>query len=128
MIDDVLITRVFENILENGKLVNVDKNELVYRVGDFYATIQIFNETKHDEEVENIPLSVSKLTKWHPHIWEWSVHSAIKPGVLLVYQIHTSHNTYIIKPKLSKQEEYKEKIDKHLYDYELDYLTKLLSV
>lgn len=130
MIDDNLITRVFENIIENGKLVNVDKDkhELVYRVGEFYATIQIFNETKHDEEVKNIPLSVDKITKWHPCIWEWSVQSPIKPGVLLVYQIRTSYNSYIIKPKLSKQEEYKEQINKHLYEYELDYLTNLLSV
>ena len=52
----------------------------------------------------------------------------IKPGVLLVYKIHAAHNNYIVKPKLSKQEEYKEKINKHLYDYEIDYLAKLLNI
>jgi len=129
MIDDVLITRVFENIIDNGKLVNVtSKNELVFKVGKYHATIIILNETKGDEEITNTPLSVDKLTKWHPYPWAWSVHSAIKPGVLLVYQIRTAHNNYIVKPKLSKQEEYKEKIDKHLYDYESDYLAKLLSI
>ena len=48
------------------------------------------------------------------------------PGVLLTYHIHTSFNDYIVKPKLSKQEEYKEIIDKHLYEFELKYLQSLL--
>lgn len=129
MIDDVLITRVFENIIEKGKLVNVtSKNELVFKVGEFHATITISNETEGDEKITNTPLSVDKLIKWCHCPWEWSVHRAIKPGVLLIYQILTAHNNYIVKPKLSKQEEYKEKIDKHLYDYESDYLAKLLSI
>ena len=129
MIDDVLITRVFENIIENGKLVNVtSKNELVFKVGEFHATITISNETEGDEEIINTPLSVDKLIKWHFCPWEWSIHKAIKPGVLLVYQIRAAHNNYIVKPKLSKQEEYKEKINKHLYDYESDYLAKLLNI
>ena len=129
MIDDVLITRVFENIIENGKLVKVTSNsELVFKVCEFHATITISNETEGDEKITNTPLSVDKLIKWHFHPWEWSVHRAIKPGVLLVYQIRAAHNNYIVKPKLSKQEEYKEKIDKHLYDYETDYLAKLLSI
>ena len=127
MIDDALITRVFENIINNGELVNVtDKQYLVFRVGEHYAEILVLNETKHDDEVTNIPLSIDKLTKWRCCPWVWTVHSAIKPGVLLTYHIHTSFNDYIVKPKLSKQEEYKEIIDKHLYDFELKYLQSLL--
>ena len=127
MIDDALITRVFENIINNGELVNVtDKQYLVFKVGEHYAEILVLNETKHDDVVTNTPLSVDKLTKWHGHPWVWTVHSAIMPGVLLTYHIHTSFNDYIVKPKLSKQEEYKEIIDKHLYDFELKYLQSLL--
>ena len=127
MIDDALITRVFENIINNGELVNVtDKQYLVFRVGEHYAEILILNETKHDDVVTNVPLSVDKLTKWHGHSWIWTVHSAIMPGVLLTYHIHTSFNDYIVKPKLSKQEEYKEIINKHLYEFELKYLQSLL--
>lgn len=127
MIDDALITRVFENIIENGKLVKVTSNsELVFKVGEFHATIIISNETEGDEKITNTPLSVDKLTKWHPYPWAWSVHRAIKPGVLLVYQIRTDHNNYIVKPKLSKQEEYKEIINKHLHEFELNYLQSLL--
>ena len=125
MIDDALITRVFENIINNGELVNVtDKQYLVFRVGEHYAEILILNETKHDDVVTNVPLSVDKLTKWHGHPWIWTVHSAIMPGVLLTYHIHTSFNDYIVKP--SKQEEYKEIINKHLYEFELKYLQSLL--
>ena len=127
MIDDAIITRVFENIINNGELVNVtDKQYLVFRVGDYYAEILILNETTHDEEITNVPLSVEKLTKWHGYPWVWTVHGAIKPGVLLTYHIHTSFNDYIVKPTLSKQEEYKEIIDKHLYEFELKYLQSLL--
>ena len=127
MIDDAIITRVFENIINNGELVNVtDKQYLVFRVGDRYAEILILNETTHDEEITNVPLSVEKLTKWHGYPWIWTVHGAIKPGVLLTYHIHTSFNDYIVKPILSKQEEYKEIIDKHLHEFELKYLQSLL--
>lgn len=127
MIDDALITRVFENIINNGELVNVtDKQYLVFKVGEHHVEILILNETKHDDVVTNVPLSINKLTKWHGHPWVWTVHSAIMPGVLLTYCIHTSFNDYIIKPKLSKQEEYKEIIDKHLYEFELKYLQSLL--
>lgn len=127
MIDDAIITRVFENIINNGELVNVtDKQYLVFRVGDRYAEILILNETTHDEEITNVPLSVEKLTKWHGYPWIWTVHGAIKPGVLLTYHIHTSFNDYIVKPTLSKQEEYKEIINKHLYEFELKYLQSLL--
>ena len=127
MIDDAIITRVFENIINNGELVNVtEKQYFVFRVGDRYAEILILNETTHDEEITNVPLSVEKLTKWHGYPWIWTVHGAIKPGVLLTYHIHTSFNDYIVKPTLSKQEEYKEIIDKHLYEFELKYLQSLL--
>lgn len=127
MIDDAIITRVFENIINNGELVNVtDKQYLVFRVGDRYAEILILNETTHDEEITNVPLSVEKLTKWHGYPWIGTVHGAIKPGVLLTYHIHTSFNDYIVKPTLSKQEEYKEIIDKHLHEFELKYLQSLL--
>ena len=127
MIDDAIITRVFENIINNGELVNVtDKQYLVFRVGDRYAEILILNETTHDEEINNVPLSVEKLTKWHGYPWIWTVNGAIKPGVLLTYHIHTSFNNYIVKPTLSKQEEYKEIIDKHLHEFELKYLQSLL--
>ena len=127
MIDDAIITRVFENIINNGELVNVTDNQyLVFRVGDRYAEILILNETTHDEEITNVPLSVEKLTKWHGYPWIWTVHGAIKPGVLLTYHIHTSFNDYIVKPTLSKQEEYKEIINKHLYEFELKYLQSLL--
>ena len=127
MIDDTLITRVFENIINNGELVNVtDKQYLVFKVGDRHVEILILNETKHDDEVTNVPLSIDKLTKWRSCPWVWTVHSAIKPGVLLTYHIHTSFNDYTVKPKLSKQEEYKEIIDKHLYEFELKYIQSLL--
>jgi hypothetical protein len=127
MIDDAIITRVFENIINNGELVNVtDKRYLVFKVGERYVEILILNETKHDDEVTNVPLSIDKLTRWRGYPWEWTVYSAIKPGVLLTYHIHTSFNDYIVKPKLSKQEEYKEIIDKHLYEFELKYLQSLL--
>ena len=127
MIDDAIITRVFENIINKGELVNVtDKQYLVFRVGDRYAEILILNETTHDEEITNVPLSVEKLTKWHGYPWIWTVNGAIKPGVLLTYHIHTSFNDYIVKPTLSKQEEYKEIIDKHLHEFELKYLQSLL--
>lgn len=127
MIDDALITRVFENIINNGELVNVtDKQYLVFKVGEHHVEILILNETKHDDVVTNVPLSVEKLTKWHGHPWVWTVHSAIMPGVLLTYHIHTSFNDYIVKPTLSKQEEYKEIIDKHLHEFELKYLQSLL--
>lgn len=127
MIDDALITRVFENIINNGELVNVtDKQYLVFKVGEHHVEILILNETKHDDVVTNVPLSVEKLTRHWGHPWIWTVHGAIKPGVLLTYHIHTSFNDYIIKPKLSKQEEYKEIIDKHLYEFELKYLQSLL--
>lgn len=126
--DDKLITKVFENIINKGKLLDVnDEQELVFRVGDVYATIIVFNETKHDEEITNTPLSVDKLIKWQHCPWEWSIHKAIKPGILLTYHIHTSFNDYVIKPKLSKQEEYKEIINNHLHEFEMNYLTKLLS-
>ena len=126
MIDDTLITRVFENIINNGELVKVTNSELVFKVGEIHTTIIISNETEGDEKITNTPLSVDKLTKWHPYPWAWSVHRAIKPGVLLVYQIRTDHNNYIVKPKLSKQEEYKEIINKHLHEFELNYLQSLL--
>lgn len=127
MIDDALITKVFENIINNGELVNVtDKQYLVFKVGEHHVEILILNETKHDDEVTNVPLSIDKLTKWHDYPWAWTVYNAIKPGVLLTYHIHTSFNNYIVKPKLSKQEEYKEIINKHLYDFELKYLQSLL--
>ena len=127
MIDDAIITRVFENIINNGELVNVtDKQYLVFKVGDRHVEILILNETMHDEEITNVPLSVEKLTKWHGYPWIWTVHGAIKPGVLLTYHIHTSFNNYIVKPTLSKQEEYKEIIDKHLHEFELKYLQSLL--
>lgn len=126
--DDKLITKIFENIINKGKLVNVtDKNELIFTVGEFYATITISNETEGDEKITNTPLSVDKLIKWHHCPWEWSVCKAIKPGILLIYYIRTSFNNYIVKPKLSKQEEYKEIIDNHLHKFEIDYLTNLLS-
>jgi hypothetical protein len=127
MIDDAIITRVFENIINNGELVNVtDKRYLVFKVGEHHVEILILNETKHDDEVTNVPLSIDKLTRWRGYPWEWTVYSAIKPGVLLTYHIHTSFNDYIVKPKLSKQEEYKEIIDKHLHEFELKYLQSLL--
>lgn len=127
MIDDAIITRVFENIINNGELVNVtEKQYLVFKVGDRNVEILILNETTHDEEINNIPLSVDKLTHHWGHPWIWTVHGAIKPGVLLTYHIHTSFNDYIIKPTLSKQEEYKKIIDKHLYEFELKYLQSLL--
>lgn len=127
--DDKLITKIFENIINKGKLVNVtDKNELIFAVGEFYATIIISNETEGDEKITNTPLSVDKLIKWHHCPWEWSVCKAIKPGILLIYYIRTSFNNYIVKPKLSKQEEYKEIIDNHLHKFEIDHLTNLLSI
>lgn len=127
MIDDAIITRVFENIINNGELVNVtDKRYLVFKVGEHYAEIIVFNETKDGDKVTNIPLSIDKLTKGCGYPWVWTLYNAIKPGVLLRYHIHTSFNDYIVKPKLSKQEEYKEIIDKHLYEFELRYLQSLL--
>lgn len=128
MINDNLITEVFENIINNGKLVDFTKDHgLVFKVGESHVTITVRNETKDDEKYTNTLLNIDKLTKWYPSSWLWTIHEPIKPGVLLVYQIHISCNDYLVKPKLSKQEEYKEKIDKHLHDYELDYLNNLLN-
>ena len=62
MIDDAIITRVFENIINNGELVNVtDKQYLVFKVGERHVEILILNETKHDDEVTNVQIPIERM-------------------------------------------------------------------
>ena len=130
MIDNNLLTRIFENILEKGEMTGINRDRISFKYKDNPLVITVRNEFKDDDKTEIRPLSVDRILDrgGFLEISNWSVYinEAIKPGVLLTYFIETPFQSYIVKPALSKQEEYKEIIDKHLYEFELKYLQSLL--
>ena len=130
MIDNNLLTRIFENILEKGEITGIERNRISFKYKDNSLVITVRNEFKDDDKTEIRPLSVDRMLDWGGFraISNWSVYldEAIKPGVLLTYFIETPFQSYIVKPALSKQEEYKEKLNKIIQDFEVNYLTSLL--
>lgn len=130
MIDNDLLTRIFENILEKGEITGIERNRISFKYKDNSLVITVRNEFKDDDKTEIRPLSVDRILDWGGFraISNWSVYldEAIKPGVLLTYFIETPFQNYIVKPALSKQEEYKEKLNKIIQDFEVNYLTSLL--
>ena len=130
MIDNNLLTRIFENILEKGEITGIERNRISFKYKDNSLVITVRNEFKDDDKTEIRPLSVDRILDWGGFraISNWSVYfdEAIKPGVLLTYFIETPFQNYIVKPELSKQEEYKEKLNKIIQDFEVNYLTSLL--
>lgn len=129
MINDSLLTKVFENIIYNGILKRVKDDILTFSINDTSVDIKIANESEHHDKTVNVPLSVERMTMCGSPLWTWEVimNKPIKKGVLFVYYINTPHNQYIIKPALSKQEEYRDHIQNLLEVYEFDYVTKLLG-
>ena len=130
MIDNNLLTRIFENILEKGEITGIERNRISFKYKDNSLVITVRNEFKDDDKTEIRPLSVDRMLDWGGFraISNWSVYldGAIKPGVLLTYFIETPFQNYMVKPALSKQEEYKEKLNKIIQDFEVNYLTSLL--
>ena len=129
MINDDLLTRVFENIIYNGVLKRVNSDLLTFSINNTSVDIQMVNESEHHDKTVNVPLSVERITMCGSPLWNWEVimNKPIKKGVLFIYYINTPHNQYIIKPTLSKQEEYRDRIQYLLEKYEFDYVTKLLG-
>ena len=130
MIDNNLLTRIFENILEKGEITGIERNRISFKYKDKSLVISVRNESKDDDKAEIIPLSVDGLLSWGSfrmvHGWSIYLNEPIKTGVLLTYFIQTPFQSYIVKPALSKQEEYKEKLNKIIQDFEVNYLTSLL--
>lgn len=130
MIDNNLLTRIFENILEKGEITGIERDRISFKYKDKPLVISVRNESKDDDKAEIIPLSVDGLLSWGSFrmVTGWSIYfnEPIKPGVLLTYFIQTPFQSYIVKPALSKQEEYKEKLNKIIQDFEVNYLTSLL--
>lgn len=130
MIDNNLLTRIFENILEKGEMTGINRDRISFKYKDNPLVITVRNEFKDDDKTEIRPLSVDRILDWGGFraISNWSVYldEAIKPGVLLTYFIETPFQNYMVKPALSKQEEYKEKLNKIIQDFEVNYLTSLL--
>ena len=130
MIDNNLLTRIFENILEKGEMTGINRDRISFKYKDNLLVITVRNEFKDDDKTEIRPLSVDRILDrgGFLEISNWSVYinEAIKPGVLLTYFIQTPFQSYIVKPALSKQEEYKEKLNKIIQDFEVNYLTSLL--
>lgn len=130
MIDNNLLTRIFENILEKGEITGIERDRISFKYKDKPLVISVRNEFKDDDKTEIRPLSVDRILDrgGFLEISNWSVYinEAIKPGVLLTYFIETPFQSYIVKPALSKQEEYKEKLNKIIQDFEVNYLTSLL--
>lgn len=130
MIDNNLLTRIFENILEKGEMTGINRDRISFKYKDNPLVITVRNEFKDDDKTEIRPLSVDRILDrgGFLEISNWSVYinEAIKPGVLLTYFIETPFQSYIVKPALSKQEEYKEKLNKIIQDFEVNYLTSLL--
>ena len=130
MIDDNLLTRIFENILEKGEITGIERNRISFKYKDNPLVIAVRNEYKDDDKTEIEPLSVDRILDWGGfravHNWSVYLDAAIKPGVLLTYFIETPFQNYMVKPGLSKQEEYKEKLNKIIQDFEINYLTSLL--
>lgn len=130
MIDNNLLTRIFENILEKGEMTGIERDRISFKYKDKPLVITVRNESKDDDKTEIIPLSVDEMLSWGSFrtVPGWSIYfnESIKPGVLLTYFIETPFQSYIVKPALSKQEEYKEKLNKIIQDFEINYLTSLL--
>lgn len=129
MINDDLLTKAFENIIYNGVLKRVNRDLLTFSINNTSVDIQMVNESEHHDKTVNVPLSVERITMCGSPLWNWEVimNKPIKKGVLFIYYINTLHNQYIIKPALSKQEEYRDHIQNLLEKYEFDYVTKLLG-
>ena len=130
MIDNNLLTRIFENILEKGEMTGIERDRISFKYKDKPLVITVRNEFKDDDKTEIRPLSVDGILNWGGFrmISGWSIclNDPIKPGVLLTYFIETPFQSYIVKPDLSKQKEYKEKLNKIIQDFEVNYLTSLL--
>lgn len=130
MIDNNLLTRIFENILEKGEMTGIERDRISFKYKDKSLVITVRNEHEDDDKTEVRPLSVDRILDWGGFraISGWSIYldKAIKPGVLLTYFIETPFQSYMVKPALSKQEEYKEKLNKIIQDFEVNYLTSLL--
>lgn len=130
MIDNNLLSRIFENILEKGEITGIERNRISFKYKDKSLVITVRNEYKDDDKSEIAPLSVDRILDWGGFraVYSWSLclGEVIKPGVLLTYFIETPFQNYMVKPALSKQEEYKEKLNKIIQDFEVNYLTSLL--
>lgn len=130
MIDNNLLTRIFENILEKGEMTGIERDRISFKYKGNPLVITVRNEFEDDDKTEIRPLSVDRILDWGGFraISSWSIYldKAIKPGVLLTYFIETPFQNYMVKPALSKQEEYKEKLNKIIQDFEINYLTSLL--
>ena len=129
MINDDLLTQVFESIIYEGTLESVKDHSLRFNIKNTYVDIQIIDENEYHEKKTNTPLSIEKLTGSNFSFWNWDVvmNKPIKKGVLFVYYMNTPHNQDIIKPALCKQEEYRDHIQNLLEEYEYNYLMKLLK-
>ena len=130
MINSNLLSRIFENILEKGEITGIERNRISFKYKDKPLVITVRNEYKDDDKTEIEPLSVDRILDWGGFraVYSWSIclGEAIKPGILLTYFIETPFQNYMVKPALSKQEEYKEKLNKIIQDFEVNYLTSLL--
>lgn len=130
MIDNNLLTRIFERILEKGEITGIERERISFKYKDKPLVITVRNEFKDDDKTEIRPLSVDRILDWGGFrtFSGWSVYldEPIKPGVLLTYFIETPFQSYMVKPALSKQEEYKEKLNKIIHEFELKYLQSLL--
>lgn len=130
MIDNNLLTRIFENILEKGEMTGIERDRISFKYKDKPLVITVRNESKDDDKTEIKPLSVDRILDWGGFRafsgWSICLDEPIKPGVLLTYFIETPFQNYIVKPDLSKQKEYKEKLNKIIQDFEINYLTSLL--
>ena len=111
-------------------MTGINRDRISFKYKDNPLVITVRNEFKDDDKTEIRPLSVDRILDrgGFLEISNWSVYinEAIKPGVLLTYFIETPFQSYIVKPALSKQEEYKEKLNKIIQDFEVNYLTSLL--
>lgn len=130
MIDNNLLTRIFENILEKGEMTGIERDRISFKYKDKPLVITVRNESRDDDKTEIRPLSVDRILDWGGFrmVSGWSIYlnDPIKPGVLLTYFIETPFQSYMVKPDLSKQKEYKEKLNKIIQDFEINYLTSLL--
>lgn len=131
MIDDNLLIKVFENIIYNGALKCVKNDILTFDINNTSIDIQMMNESEHHDKTVNVPLNIERITMYGGNRFPWGceviMNKPIKKGVLFIYYINTPHNQYIIKPTLSKQEEYRDRIQYLLEEYEFNYITKLLG-
>ena len=93
MIDNNLLTRIFENILEKGEMTGIERDRISFKYKDKPLVITVRNEHEDDDKTEVRPLSVDRILDWGGFraISGWSIYldKAIKPGVLLTYFIET---------------------------------------